>query len=657
MKIFFIKKIHKACIYTLIFITAPIFSDNFQYNNYNNHGVVGLVNMPTARFFDEGVFGLTIYDGTPEQKITVTASPYDWLESSFFYTNIQNKRYCADQNASICTQDFKDKGFNLKVRLKEEGVLPAIAIGINDLAGTGFFSSEYIVGSYGVDNLDFHFGLGWGSLNTSDLSFKNPLSFINDSFEDRPDSFASRGGQFQPGRYFSGKEASPFFGASYVVNNNLLFKIEYDTTETDGAIEYDIPSSRASLGLEYTFKNNFTVGLVKERNSYFSLKFIYKKNTARDIKNFEYESADIPENADKYNKLVGNLSNNGIGVNKIYESASAIGIEITQFRHPSLDLIEEIIYVAREDSGIEKDIKTKYVIADLEAYSEIDEEYIRSANLLYERVKSQRLITDTRFTVRPFLAAREGFFKLAAMIENDSEYIIKDNFFFNSNIKYTLKDNFEDLILPPVDVFPAQVRSDVKEYLRNLEGRFAIGRAQFDYHITPKKNNHLMFTAGILEEMFNGYGFEYLYFMPRKNYAYGFELFNVQKRDYELRFGTLDYKQTTGHLNLYYRNYGRIPFDAKISYGKYLAGDVGGTLEFSRTFKNGAKFGVFATFTDVSAEQFGEGSFDKGLFFSIPIYKDFIDYTWSPLTKDPGAKILRKHTLNDLLVKFRSHNQ
>ena len=254
------------------------------------------------------------------------------------------------------------------------------------------------------------------------------------------------------------------------------------------------------------------------------------------------------------------------------------------------------------------------------------------------------------------MAAREGFFKLAAMIENDSEYIIKDNFFFNSNIKYTLKDNFEDLILPPVDVFPAQVRSDVKDYLRNLEGRFVIGRAQFDYHITPKKNNHLMFTAGILEEMFNGYGFEYLYFMPRKNYAYGFEIFNVQKRDYDLRFGTLDYKQTTGHLNLYYRNYGRIPFDAKISYGKYLAGDVGGTLELSRTYKNGAKF-EFLHFHRCICWTIWWRKFWQGAFFSIPIYKDFIDYTWSPLTKDPGAKILRKHTLNDLLVKFRSYNQ
>ena len=132
--------------------------------------------MPTARIFDEGVIGVTIYDGTPDQKITITSSPYDWLEASFFYTNIQGKPYPGFE-----FQDYKDKGFNFKIRLKEEGVFPAIAIGINDIAGTGFYSSEYIVGSYGIDNLDIHFGLGYGTLNGSDKSFKNPLSYFHDS--------------------------------------------------------------------------------------------------------------------------------------------------------------------------------------------------------------------------------------------------------------------------------------------------------------------------------------------------------------------------------------------------------------------------------------------------------------------------------------------
>ena len=165
-----------------------------------------------------------------------------------------------------------------------------------------------------------------------------------------------------------------------------------------------------------------------------------------------------------------------------------------------------------------------------------------------------------------------------------------------------------------------------------------------------------MFTAGILEEMYAGYGLEYLYFDNTKNYAIGFELFNVKKRDYELRFGTLDYTNTSGFINLYYRNYNVIPFDAKMSFGEYLAGDVGTTIELSRTFKNGAKFGVFATFTDVSSKEFGEGSFDKGIFFNIPVITNFASYTWRPLTKDPGAKLTRKHNLHDLLVRFRKHN-
>ena len=109
-----------------------------------------------------------------------------------------------------------------------------------------------------------------------------------------------------------------------------------------------------------------------------------------------------------------------------------------------------------------------------------------------------------------------------------------------------------------------------------------------------------MFSSGIFEEMFNGYGIEYLYFVPDRNYAFGIEAFKAFKRDYKLQFGMLDYETETGHLNFYYRNYKYIPFDAKISYGKYLAGDKGATIELSRNFRNGVEFGAFATFTDVS---------------------------------------------------------
>ena len=58
----------------------------------------------------------------------------------------------------------------------------------------------------------------------------------------------------------------------------------------------------------------------------------------------------------------------------------------------------------------------------------------------------------------------------------------------------------------------------------------------------------------------------------------------------------------------------------KISYGEYLAGDEGLTIDLSRSFENGTKFGIFASFTDVSSDEFGEGTFDKGIYFNIPVF-------------------------------------
>ena len=123
-----------------------------------------------------------------------------------------------------------------------------------------------------------------------------------------------------------------------------------------------------------------------------------------------------------------------------------------------------------------------------------------------------------------------------------------------------------------------------------------------------------MITAGVLEEMFSGYGLEYLWFKPDTNYAVGFEVFDVRKRDHKMRFGHLSYKNITSHVNLYYRNYGIIPFDAKFSFGEYLAGDVGGTIELSRTFSNGTRFGIFATKTNVSSRELEKAHLIKEFF-------------------------------------------
>ena len=101
------KKYISICLFS-IFFSQSIPSDSFIYNSFNNHGAIGLINMPTARFYDESSYGLTLYNGNPDQKITMTSNPFNWLEASFFYTNIKDKPYCnvskRSQDKSIASQ-------------------------------------------------------------------------------------------------------------------------------------------------------------------------------------------------------------------------------------------------------------------------------------------------------------------------------------------------------------------------------------------------------------------------------------------------------------------------------------------------------------------------------------------------------------------------
>ena len=90
------------------------------------------------------------------------------------------------------------------------------------------------------------------------------------------------------------------------------------------------------------------------------------------------------------------------------------------------------------------------------------------------------------------------------MVENDTEFTYRENLFFNINLKYSLYNNFGDFRFESQYTAPAQVRSDVKDYLKNMDKGILIGRAQLDYHLSPSINHHLMFSGGILENMFSG---------------------------------------------------------------------------------------------------------------------------------------------------------
>ena len=67
------------------------------------------------------------------------------------------------------------------------------------------------------------------------------------------------------------------------------------------------------------------------------------------------------------------------------------------------------------------------------------------------------------------------------------------------------------------------------------------------------------------------------------------------------------------------------------------------------------KFGGWITRTTASKEDFGEGSFDKGIYVSIPFDEMMslstmsrANIIWSPLTRDGGARLGRQYSLQTM---------
>ena len=103
---------------------------------------------------------------------------FPWLESSVRYTENTSVPYNPGSK-----QTWKDKGIDLKVRLLEEGqYIPALAVGIYDVGGTGSFSSEFIVANKKINDFDFSVGIGWGRFGAKG-HIDNPFGLISDDLK------------------------------------------------------------------------------------------------------------------------------------------------------------------------------------------------------------------------------------------------------------------------------------------------------------------------------------------------------------------------------------------------------------------------------------------------------------------------------------------
>lgn len=213
---------------------------------------------------------------------------------------------------------------------------------------------------------------------------------------------------------------------------------------------------------------------------------------------------------------------------------------------------------------------------------------------------------------------------------------------------YSIYNNFGDIKRTSNSLLP-HVRTDIAEYLK--KGASGIDDLTLQYTMKLAPELYARLAGGYIESMYAGVGGEVLYRPFGERWALGLDIWGVRQRSFDRLFGVRNYQTITGNLTLYFKT----PFhgyEGFVSAGRYLAKDYGGTLELDRVFDSGIRIGAWMTLTNVSAQRFGEGSFDKGIRFVLPIewglpFSSQTQYQLAlrPIQRDGGQPLDNARTL------------
>lgn len=677
----------------------------------NDWGGIGLLQTPSARMAPAGELSIGFSRAYPYSRLNVTMQPLDWLELSYRYTSISGVRY-GPQSLSG-DQSYKDKGVDLKVRLlKETASLPELAIGARDMVGTGLFSGEYVVANKRTGNFDWSLGLGWGSLGSRG-SLGNPFGVISDRFNTRGNATNPGGGQFGLNSFFRGPTS--LFGGVQMQTawDPLVLKLEYDGSDYKFNNQFAItpPKSPFNFGAVYRVSPSMDLTFGVQRGKVATLSVAFhaplarlatpKTNdpvlprfvperpitanwstTAEDLKahtgwrvaainkqgavlRVEFENAEAVYWRDMVERATAILHRDApADVNEfhfVYQNRGAVLASHVVNRDRWVKPQARPLPPSEVTS--QRDASARFLTSDSRGEKPMDEPIgtyqgtpaetpaINSISVLRSQPTASHFSGDFGFALKQSLGGPDGFILYQASLEGRSEWHLTKSTWLSGALNLRLFDNYDKFKYTADSQLP-RVRTYVREYLTT--SRVTMPNLQLTHVSQLSSNQYISLYGGYLESMYAGAGGEWLYRPFAGPLALGVDVNAVRQRDFDQMFGLRDYRALTGHVTAYIET-GWNDVLAKVSVGQYLAKDKGVTLDLSRRFSNGVVFGAYATKTNVSAAQFGEGSFDKGIYFSIPLSAMFTRstpdvsvFTWAPLTRDGGAKLNRAYPLYEL---------
>ena len=524
-----------TCLASIFFIegghTQSELNHSHEYS-YNSYGLTGLVTVPSARMQDDGDLAFGLSSEEPFGRIYGRVQFLPWLEAVVRYTEGTYKAYNPGSS-----QTWKDKGIDLKIQILQESEnLPALSIGATDFAGTGAYSSEYIVANKAFDRFDLTMGLGWGSLGERG-HISNPLSIISDDFNTR----GGRGGQgdlfggtLNFGRFFTGEKAAFFGGVEYFTNYpGLSIKAEYDSSEYSDAsgacinifncTEDVVVESPLNFSINYGFpigyRDNldFSLGFVRGNTVFASatvhsnLNDFGRKKLVMGTESLKKQTLASYENLNdgwkKYLKglIIYQMARSGFTVHKMIFNENELVVEISQDAYPdpisAMDLASriiannspkniELITIVNFDSGIESlrttiPIKMIQETVPLRPLNE-DDFAFNSFNDLSDNAlhfDNESLYPSFSWGIQPNMTGtlqhqeKFYFWQLEALMK--ANLSISNGFYLNGSYAISIKNNFDQYTYHVPDGELYHVRQDRRLYLK--EGESGLRNLYFDY--------------------------------------------------------------------------------------------------------------------------------------------------------------------------------
>lgn len=644
---------------------------------YNLYGSPGLVDMPSARVAPDATLSTTFAGAGDQFRSTLTFQIAPRLSGSFRYSSIRDFPVSGAVDGV-----FYDRSFDLRFQLlKESQYLPSVVVGLQDFIGTGLYGGEYIVATKEiVPGLDVTGGIGWGRLGSYN-------SFA--STGTRPKEVLGSGGIPTYDRWFRGDVAG-FGGVSYSPNERLTFKAEYSsdayTRESlDGGFQHDSPFN---FGVDYRFRNGSQLSLYHTYGNEFGAQFTFHTNPRKSPVPGGSETAPVPvaPRAPGARADLGWVSGDTSGYRTTLAKAmqtDGLALEglklephraIVRMRNTRYGLVPQAIgRTARSMTRVLPASIETFVIVPVENGMPLSAVSLQRSDLEAlehednaEMLARAKILDGFGLAPQPFEGEYPKFswslspYLQLSMFDPDNpvradvglrakaKLRITPNLVLSGSVTKKLGGNLSDIDRVDDDALPL-VRTEKARY--SVEGDPAIEHLTLSHYGRPGKNFYSRVTVGYLEEMYAGVSGELLWKPVGSRLALGAEVNYVKPRDFDQMFGLRSSETRTGtipdingHVSAYY-DFGK-GYHGQLDVGRYLAGDYGATLTVDREFANGWRVGAYATVTNVPFEDFGEGSFDKGIRITVPLgavsgqpSTARNDFTIQSLTRDGGARL------------------